>query len=62
TVFLFLIPFIVIEWMGREEQFALAIFKKSNSSVINYSVYMIVAICILTFGNFSENQFIYFQF
>ncbi len=56
------IVFIVIEWLGREEQFALAILKKRNSPIFRYTCYFVIILVILIFGNFNENQFIYFQF
>lgn len=54
--------FIIVEWIGREEQFALAILNKSKLSVLRYTTYVTIAIAILFLGNFQGNQFIYFQF
>jgi hypothetical protein len=54
--------FIGIEWLGREEQFALRIVSKIKRMPLRILFYYAVIFAILFFGNFSENQFIYFQF
>ncbi len=59
---LFVIAFIIIEWFGREEQYALLILRKVDFSIVRYSVYYAVVVSIFVFGNFDENPFIYFQF
>lgn len=61
TIFLIFI-FIFIEWLGREEEYALAIIAKINVFFVRYTCYNIVAILIIVFGSFHEKQFIYFQF
>lgn len=54
--------FIIIEWLGREQEYAFKII--SNIRLLHFRVilYYAVFLSILFFGNFSENQFIYFQF
>ncbi len=54
--------FLIIEWLGREQQYALKII--SNIKLIHFRlfIYYAVILTILFFGNFNENQFIYFQF
>jgi len=54
--------FLIIEWLGREQQYAFKII--SNIRLLHFRVilYYAVILSILFFGNFSENQFIYFQF
>jgi len=54
--------FLIIEWLGREQQYAFKII--SNIRLLHFRIilYYAVILSILFFGNFSENQFIYFQF
>lgn len=59
---LLIIVFCIIEWLGREEQFAIANFTKVKSNFIRYSLYVAIVFLILALGNFDENEFIYFQF
>lgn len=54
--------FIIVEWIGREEQFALKIVSKIKMLKYRLIFYYLIILCILFYGNFSENQFIYFQF
>ena len=62
TTLLLIIIFVLIEWCGRKEEFALNYTKTFSPSWLRYNIYFVVVITILIFGNFSENQFIYFQF
>ena len=54
--------FFTIEWLGREQKFALesigSNWKKRYRIIFYYSIVLVIMI----FGNFKENQFIYFQF
>lgn len=52
--------FMLIEWIGRNHHFPISYlgFKKPMRIAVYYSI----ALAILVFGNFEENQFIYFQF
>ncbi|MBT3519656.1 MAG: MBOAT family protein, partial [Gammaproteobacteria bacterium] len=52
--------FIVIEWVGRNNQFAIQLIK---SSVLRYSIYLLLFFTIYYYSVGTEiNQFIYFQF
>jgi D-alanyl-lipoteichoic acid acyltransferase DltB (MBOAT superfamily) len=53
--------FMIIEWMGRENQFALAKFGFTCPRVLRWSFYFLLVTCIFVF-NGKEQQFIYFQF
>ena len=55
------IIFMIIEWKGRENQFAIQIFMNKWPRLLKWSVYMIIIFSILLF-NGEEQQFIYFQF
>jgi hypothetical protein len=58
---LFIIVFIVIEWIGREEQHALAAFGTKWPPLYRYAFYYGVILSIIFFKGV-EQQFIYFQF
>jgi alginate O-acetyltransferase complex protein AlgI len=53
--------FIIIEWMGREQQYALAIFGGRWHRIARWAFYYILIIAIFLFIG-KEQQFIYFQF
>jgi len=53
--------FIIIEWMGREQQYALATLGKSWHRTFRWAFYYILIIAIFLFIG-KEQQFIYFQF
>ncbi len=53
--------FVVIEWLGRHEQYALQKFGLKWKSVVRYSFYYSLIIAIIWFAG-KEQQFIYFQF
>jgi D-alanyl-lipoteichoic acid acyltransferase DltB (MBOAT superfamily) len=54
--------FIIIEWIGRRESFAIQKIAKFKTSIMKYIVIALISFAILLFGNFGENPFIYFQF
>ncbi|PWA04850.1 MBOAT family O-acyltransferase [Flavobacterium psychrotolerans] len=60
-LFLLLGFFFLIEWFGREEQFAIANLGQKWAKGIRWIFYYLLAISILYFSG-SEQQFIYFQF
>jgi len=62
TVLGLIVFFILVEWFGREEQFALEIVSKSPSPFVRKMAYMLIALGIIIFGNVNANKFIYFQF
>ena len=53
--------FMIIEWLGREEQYALASFGNRWYKPVRWSFYYILIIAIFVFIG-KEQQFIYFQF
>jgi len=59
--FLLIILFLIIEWFGRENQYALEKFGLKFPQVIRWGFYYILVFAILFFAG-SEQQFIYFQF
>ena len=62
TVFL-VIVFVIIEWLGREQQYAIAHLGIKWNRFFRWSLYITLVMFIYFFGNFSESiEFIYFQF
>jgi hypothetical protein len=53
--------FIIIEWLGRQQQYAIAVIANSWPKAIRYVFYYLLIIGILWFSG-KEQQFIYFQF
>ena len=56
-----LLLFLLIEWMGRESQYALANIGLNWPKGVRWSLYYALIIAIIIFSE-SEQQFIYFQF
>lgn len=54
--------FFTIEWLGREQKFALENIGSNWKKRYRIIFYYIIVLVIMIFGNFKENQFIYFQF
>ena len=54
--------FVLVEWQGREGQYAIAHLGIKWSPPLRYAMYYSIIFLIMYFGNFNENQFIYFQF
>ncbi|MBX7202607.1 MAG: MBOAT family protein [Bacteroidia bacterium] len=58
---LLLLAFLIIEWLGREEQFALAKIGLNWKRPLRFALYYSIIIAIFWFAG-KEQQFIYFQF
>jgi len=58
---IFIFIFFFIEWIGREQQYALGNLDKRWPKVIRHTLYYLILISILLF-NGRSSQFIYFQF
>lgn len=56
-----LVVFVLIEWKGREGQYAISHLGLSWSKPLRYAMYYAIIIAIFLFGG-KEQQFIYFQF
>lgn len=57
----FLAFFLLIEWLGREQQHAIAAFWKNRHRFLRYAFYYALIVAIIWFGG-KEQEFIYFQF
>jgi D-alanyl-lipoteichoic acid acyltransferase DltB (MBOAT superfamily) len=60
-LFFLLIVFMIIEWLGREENYAIANLGLKWKRPIRYAMYYALIMAIFWFGG-KEQQFIYFQF
>ncbi|WP_217607295.1 MBOAT family protein [Chitinophaga sp. GbtcB8] len=61
TVILLVILFILIEWRGREQPYAIADFGLQWKKPLRYALYYTIIFAIIWFGG-KEQEFIYFQF
>jgi alginate O-acetyltransferase complex protein AlgI len=61
-VFILLSFFIVLEWLGREQQYAIAQFSIKANRYKRWLFYLILVFMIFHFGVFEQKTFIYFQF
>lgn len=61
TLFILIAVFIIIEWLGREQQYAIAGLGLRWRKPFRYALYYSMIIAIFWFGG-KEQQFIYFQF
>jgi len=62
TLIILIVVCMCVEWFGREQEYGLQIANKVNSKFLRIAGYYTIVLLILIFGNFSSNQFIYFQF
>jgi D-alanyl-lipoteichoic acid acyltransferase DltB (MBOAT superfamily) len=63
TTIILVVIFMIVEWIGRENQYALEIIKTVRSKVIRWSFYLVILLTVYFYGNFGETvEFIYFQF
>ncbi len=62
TTIILVVIFVLIEWQGREGQYAIAHLGIKWKRPLRYAMYYCIIFLIMYFGNFNENQFIYFQF
>ena len=61
TAIILVVIFVLIEWKGREEQFAIANLGLKWRKPIRWTLYFMLTMTILLFGG-SKQEFIYFQF
>lgn len=54
--------FLMIDWVGRNNKFAIENVKKIRFLTLRYIIYLTIALIIMFFGNFEKNEFLYFQF
>ncbi|WP_067149410.1 MBOAT family O-acyltransferase [Pseudotamlana agarivorans] len=61
TLILIIIAFVLVEWLGREGQYAISTLGITWRRPMRYAMYYAIIIAIYWFGG-KEQQFIYFQF
>lgn len=61
TIIIFIIVFILIEWQGRENQYAIEKLGLKWPAVFRYTMYFLLIFTLFWFGG-EDQQFIYFQF
>ena len=61
TILAFIVLFVVIEWIGRENQYAIECIGLKWRRPFRYALYYTIIFAIYQFGG-KEQQFIYFQF
>ncbi len=61
TCIILVIFFVIIEWIGRDKQYAIEGLGKTKYRFFNWSIYYILIILIFVFGG-AQQDFIYFQF
>ena len=61
TTIILVAIFMLVEWKGRQEQYAIAHLGIKLTSPLRYATYYAIIIAIIWFGG-KEQQFIYFQF
>jgi hypothetical protein len=57
-----IILFLLIEWQGRKGDYGIYFIKGLNIAPVRHLFYFIIVLITFYFGNFGDNQFIYFQF
>ena len=60
-ILIFIFLFIIIEWMGREQQYAIAKLFSGKPKIYRWAFYYLILVIIFIFAG-SNQQFIYFQF
>jgi hypothetical protein len=61
TIIILVATFVLLEWKGREGQYAIAHLGIKWAPPLRYAMYYAIIIAIFWFGG-KEQQFIYFQF
>lgn len=61
TILILILIFFIVEWIGREQQFAIERIGEKHHRFWRYTFYYSIVISILWFGG-KEQEFIYFQF
>lgn len=60
-LFVLLLFFILLEWIGRDQQYAIEKFALKKPIVIRWGFYYVLIACMLIYG-IEDQEFIYFQF
>lgn len=60
-IIILIIIFMIIEWIGREQQYAIAVIGKNWSRPLRWGFYLLIVESIMLFAG-TQQQFIYFEF
>ena len=61
TTIILVVVFLLFEWIGREQQFAIAKLGQNKSKALRWTFYVVIAIFVFIYSG-NEQEFIYFQF
>lgn len=61
-IMILVVVFMVLEWIGRRQQYAIEILLQRKPRFIRWSFYMVLTALVLVFSNETPQEFIYFQF
>ncbi len=61
SLFFILIVFVLIEWLGREGQYAISQINLVENKILRWSIYIVICVSIFLFQG-KQQEFIYFQF
>ncbi|HLN96083.1 MAG TPA: hypothetical protein VK183_10660, partial [Flavobacterium sp.] len=61
ALFALISAFVVIEWLGRENNYALERFALKTPTPLRWTFYFVLLAMVFAFGS-NEQEFIYFQF
>ncbi|MCG2792687.1 MAG: MBOAT family protein [Weeksellaceae bacterium] len=63
STLILLVIFMLVEWQGRDHQYAIEGVNEISSKPMRWLIYIIILLAIYFYGNFGETvEFIYFQF
>lgn len=60
-IIILIIIFMIIEWIGREQQYAIAVIGKNWNRPLRWGFYLVIVESIMLFAG-TQQQFIYFEF
>lgn len=62
TTLILIALFVLVEWVGREDEYAIATLGSSVPRVVRWSLYSLILLVIVLYGQALGTPFIYFQF
>ncbi|PQV47281.1 D-alanyl-lipoteichoic acid acyltransferase DltB (MBOAT superfamily) [Jejuia pallidilutea] len=62
NILVLIVFFIIIEWLGRRQKYAIQTLMFNTSKPLRWSFYMVLVALVFIFSNQSQQEFIYFQF
>ncbi|NMH88625.1 MBOAT family O-acyltransferase [Flavivirga algicola] len=62
TTLMLIMIFILIEWKGREQQYAIAEFRFKQAKYMRWVFYLFLGFILFYYGDFNKTEFIYFAF